>query len=143
MAEAPYDGWVVHGFPKKGKKPGLLHFVVLSTFSLAALSLGRVPACQASEGDPWFGQDKALHFSATALLACDGYATAAVFSKREGVRLAAGAGVAIAAGAAKEVYDKYAGGDASMRDLTWDVVGAATGSIVSSFASWLIDRNLF
>lgn len=137
----------MRGFPKKGPKPAFLHLVALASFSLVALSPWRGPALLASESDPWFGQDKALHFSATALLACDGYATAAVFSKRESVRLAAGAGVALAAGTAKEVYDRYAGGDASMRDLAWDAVGAATGSLVSSFASsfvsWLIDRYLF
>jgi putative lipoprotein len=50
-----------------------------------------------------------------------------------------GAGLAIAAGAAKEVYDRYSGGDPSMRDLTWDVVGATTGAMLS----WLLDRYLF
>lgn len=139
MAEAPYDGWVVHGFPKNGPKPALLHLVGCFAFSLVALSPCYGPDALASERDPWFGRDKALHFSATALLACDGYATAAVFTKRESVRLAAGAGVGLAAGAAKEVYDRYSGGDASMRDLTWDAVGAAA----SSFVSWLIDRYLF
>ena len=73
------------------------------------------------------------------MFAGDGYAGASVFSKRETARVGVGAGLAIAAGAAKEVYDRYSGGDASMRDLTWDVVGAATGTMVS----WLVDRYLF
>jgi len=95
--------------------------------------------CLAADRDPWWGQDKALHFSACFMFAGDGYAGASVFSKRETTRLGTGAGLAIAAGAAKEVYDKYSGGDASVRDLTWDVVGAATGTLLS----WLIDRYLF
>jgi uncharacterized protein YfiM (DUF2279 family) len=73
------------------------------------------------------------------MFAGDGYAGASAFSKREDTRLVAGAGLALAAGAGKEVYDKYSGGDASGRDLTWDVVGAAAGTMVS----WLIDRYLF
>jgi uncharacterized protein YfiM (DUF2279 family) len=93
----------------------------------------------AAEKDPWWGQDKALHLSTCFMVAGDGYAGTSLITHRESVRVAFGVGVAIAAGAAKEVYDKYSGGDASLRDLTWDVVGATTGAMVS----WLIDRYLF
>lgn len=89
--------------------------------------------------DPWWGQDKALHFSACFMLAGDGYATSAVLSKNDGHRWLAGFGLAMAAGAGKEAYDKAGGGDASVRDLAWDVVGGATGAAIS----WLIDRYLF
>ena len=105
-----------------------------------ALSLLLLSApCSATDRDPWWGRDKALHFSACFFFAADGYASASVLTKRESTRMAAGAGLAVAAGAAKEVYDRYYGGDASLRDLTWDVVGAATGTVVS----WLVDRYLF
>jgi len=73
------------------------------------------------------------------MFAGDGYATAAVLSERESSRLLAGFGVALTVGAGKEVYDAAAGGDASARDLTWDLVGAATGAAIS----WIIDRYLF
>jgi putative lipoprotein len=73
------------------------------------------------------------------MLAGDGYAGTARFTGREGTRIGVGAGLALGAGAAKELYDRVAGGDASPRDLTWDVVGAATGTMLS----WLIDRYLF
>jgi putative lipoprotein len=102
------------------------------------LPLFAVPPVVA-EPDPWWGQDKALHFSACFVLAGDGYATAAVLSPRESHRLLASFGVALAAGAAKEAYDRSSDGDASLRDLTWDVVGAATGAAIS----WIIDRYLF
>jgi len=109
-------------------------------FVLALLALCLLSApCSAADKDPWWGRDKALHFSACFLFAADGYAGASVFTTRESTRLAAGTGLAVAAGAAKELYDKYAGGDASLRDFTWDVVGAATGTVVS----WLVDRYLF
>jgi putative lipoprotein len=112
----------------------------LGKFALAILPLcfASTPSL-AADRDPWWGQDKALHFSACFMVAGDGYAGTSLFSKRETTRLGTGAGLAIAAGAAKEVYDRYAGGDASVRDLTWDVVGAATGTMVS----WLVDRYLF
>jgi putative lipoprotein len=95
--------------------------------------------CLAADRDPWLGQDKALHFSACLMVAGDGYAGASLFTKREAMRMSTGAGIALATGAAKEVYDRYSGGDASLRDLTWDVVGAATGTVLS----WLVDRYLF
>jgi uncharacterized protein YfiM (DUF2279 family) len=79
--------------------------------------------CRAIDRDPWWGKDKTLHFSASALIAVDGYAAASLVSKREEVRAGAGSLLAFAAGAAKEVCDRYAGGDPSLRDLTWDVVG--------------------
>ena len=95
--------------------------------------------CFAADRDPWWGRDKALHFSACFMFAGDGYSGTSVFTKRESTRLGVGAGLAVAAGATKEVYDRVAGGDASLRDLTWDVVGAATGTMLS----WLVDRYLF
>jgi uncharacterized protein YfiM (DUF2279 family) len=108
--------------------------------SLAAGSLMCLVArASAAETDPWWGQDKALHFSGCLMLAGDGYATASVLSKRDSTRLLAGFGLAVAAGASKEAYDKTGAGDPSWRDLTWDVVGGATGVAIS----WLIDRYLF
>lgn len=96
------------------------------------------PRPAAADTDPWWGQDKALHFTTCFMFAGDGYATAAVLSERESHRLLTGFGLAVVAGAGKEVYDKAGGGDASLRDLTWDVVGGATGAAIS----WLIDRYL-
>ena len=116
-------------------QPGRFGKIALALLSLCVLCT----TCLAAERDPWWGQDKALHFSACFMLAGDGYAGASVFSKRESTRLTTGAGLALAAGTAKEVYDRYSGGDASLRDLTWDVVGAATGTVLS----WLVDRYLF
>ena len=73
------------------------------------------------------------------MFAGDGYAGTSVLTKRESARVGVGVSLALAAGAAKEVYDRYSGGDPSIRDLTWDVVGATTGAMLS----WLLDRYLF
>jgi putative lipoprotein len=92
-----------------------------------------------NDRDPWFGRDKALHFGASSLIACGGYGASTLLTEKTSFRVAAGASLALSAGIAKEVYDKYSGGDASFRDLTWDAVGTATGLVLS----WLIDRYLF
>jgi putative lipoprotein len=104
-----------------------------------ALLLAFAPSARAADPDPWFGRDKGLHFGASFTLAGGGYGGAALLTQRTDLRAATGAGLALSAGIAKEVYDRYAGGDPSWRDLTWDVVGTATGVVVA----WLIDRYLF
>jgi putative lipoprotein len=108
--------------------------------ALLALSLSVAFAgpARAADPDPWFGRDKALHFGATFVLGSGGYAGAALLTPRTDLRVTAGACLGLTAGIAKEVYDRYAGGDPSWRDLTWDVMGTATGVLVA----WLIDRYL-
>jgi len=108
--------------------------------SVIALALGGAPATPAhaagADDDPWWGRDKALHFGVSAALAGAGYGGAALFTPRTELRLGAGAAVALSAGVAKELVDLGGRGDASWRDLTWDVVGTATGLVVA----WTIDH---
>jgi putative lipoprotein len=94
---------------------------------------------QAQDSDPWFGRDKALHFSFSAALAAGGYGGAALLTEDRRWRLVAGAGVALTAGIGKELTDLSGHGDASVRDLAWDAIGTATGLLVA----WAIDRLLF
>jgi putative lipoprotein len=89
-----------------------------------------------ADDDPWFGQDKVLHFTLSAAIAGGGYAAAVPFTDDRRWRLGVGAGLAIAAGAGKEISDRYDGGDASWRDFTWDLIGTATGIGIA----WLVDR---
>jgi putative lipoprotein len=96
------------------------------------------PAAQAAEPDLWFGRDKVIHFSVSFALAGNAYADSSAFTKRTSIRVLSGVGVALLAGIAKELADRYDGGDASWRDLTWDAVGTATGTLVA----WLVDRYL-
>jgi len=100
--------------------------------------LTRLPA-QAAEPDPWFGRDKVMHLTVSFALAGTSYAAAAGCTKRTSIRILSGAGIALSAGIAKELYDQYGGGGFSWRDLTWDAVGTATGTLVA----WLVDRYLF
>ncbi len=111
--------------------------VAAALVALALASASPRPA-RAADPDPWFGRDKALHFGATFVLGSGGYAGAALLTERPAWRATTGAGVGLGVGIAKEVYDRYAGGDPSWRDLTWDAVGTATGVLVA----WLLDRYL-
>lgn len=88
--------------------------------------------------DPWFGRDKALHFSASGALAGGGYALASTWSDETSGRLWTGAAIALSAGAAKELYDLTGRGHPSWRDMAWNAVGTGTGLLVA----WGIDTLL-
>jgi putative lipoprotein len=105
--------------------------------SLLGAALALVPSPAAARDD-WFGRDKALHFGVSFALAGAGYAGGAVFSREPVVRFGVGGTVAMGAGIAKELYDRTSGGDPSLKDLTWDALGTATGLCTA----WLIDRYL-
>ena len=84
----------------------------------------------ASDADPWFGRDKALHFGASATIAAGGYAITTALSEAPTPRwkaFAVGGALAISAGAFKETLDAMGYGDPSWRDFTWDVIGTAFG----------------
>lgn len=89
--------------------------------------------------DDWFGQDKALHYGVSVGLAGAGYAGGALLFEAPEARWLSGAGVALGAGVAKELYDAGRGSFFSFKDLTWDVLGTATGLGLS----WAIDRLVF
>lgn len=77
--------------------------------------------------DPWFGPDKALHFTVSSLIAGGGYGGMAIFTDRIATRIAFGAGLGIAIGAGKELWDLSGHGDPSWKDFTWDLIGTAVG----------------
>lgn len=95
---------------------------------------------QGADPDPWFGPDKALHFGASAGLAVAGYTAGAFHWDDAPHRLAAGGALALGLGIGKELYDLAARGDPSLRDLTWDVLGTATGLLITWAVDWLFFR---
>jgi putative lipoprotein len=97
-------------------------------------------AARAADPDPWFGRDKLLHFSAAGSLAVVGYANAAMWTESRPARAVAGGALAVSAGVAKELWDLDGHGDASWRDLGWDLLGAATGVLVSAGVDWAVNR---
>jgi putative lipoprotein len=90
---------------------------------------------RAAEADPWFGQDKALHFAVSAGIAGAGYGATTALARDRWKAFAVGGGAALAAGVLKESYDATGHGDPSWKDLGWDVIGAAVGLAVA----WGID----
>lgn len=81
----------------------------------------------ASDTDPWFGPDKALHFGASAVIAGGGYALGTGLAQERWKAFALGGGMAVTAGALKEGLDALGMGTPSWRDFTWDVAGAIVG----------------
>jgi putative lipoprotein len=106
---------------------------------LLAAGVAAAPAA-AADPDLWFGHDKLLHFEAASSIAVVGYAGAAGATEDWRLRAAAGFGLAVTAGAAKELWDLDGHGDASWRDFTWDVVGAVTGVAVARTVDWFLGR---
>ncbi|MES1172481.1 MAG: hypothetical protein ABUL77_04530 [Bacteroidota bacterium] len=122
--------------PVPRARPGRL--VAAVAVVLAVLTAG--PVARAADPDPWFGQDKALHFGLSATIAAGGYGLAAVSTERRQTRFLVGGGLALAAGVGKELADAFGTGDASAKDLTWDVLGTATGLGVAWLIDWLTTR---
>ena len=112
---------------------------VLVAACAALLFIPRAHA-QQQDTDPWFGHDKALHFAASASIAVVVYAGASFQTESRPKRAVAGASVALGAGIAKELWDLSGHGDASWRDLTWDVIGATTGTLVAYVIDWAVSR---
>ncbi|MCC6335195.1 MAG: hypothetical protein IT380_14545 [Myxococcales bacterium] len=105
---------------------------------LATAAPGRARAQAAPDPDPWWGPDKALHLGISAALASGSYAVTAFFTEQRPVRLAVGAGVTLLAGGTKELIDLAAGGSASWKDFTWDVIGCAAGLLVTFLLDVLV-----
>jgi putative lipoprotein len=112
------------------------HFVALVLAGLTLSSTAR-----AQDADPWFARDKALHFDVSAGIAAVGYGVSAGWLvDARWKALAIGGGVALAAGAGKELLDAthVLGGDPSWKDFTWDVIGTVAGLAIA----WGVDLLL-
>jgi putative lipoprotein len=107
---------------------------VVAPLTFACLTASAAPA-RASDPDPWFGSDKALHFTISAGIAGAGYGLTTAFAEDRWKAWAVGGGAALAAGALKEGIDATGSGDPSWKDFTWDVIGAAVGLAVA----WGVD----
>jgi putative lipoprotein len=114
----------------------------LSLLTPLTMMLAGAPVARAdsANADPWFGRDKLIHFSAAGSLAVVGYANASMLTENRPLRAGAGAALAVGAGVAKELWDLDGHGDASWRDLSWDLIGAATGVLVAAGVDWAVHR---
>jgi len=107
---------------------------------VAVTILSPATRARAQEADAWFARDKALHFGVSAGITVVGYAGASLKTDHRPTRRAAAIVLGLGAGVTKEVWDAFGHGDASWRDLTWDVIGTATGVLVAAGVDWLYQR---
>ncbi|HEY8040940.1 MAG TPA: hypothetical protein VIF15_14140 [Polyangiaceae bacterium] len=114
---------------------------LLPSLLVLAVGLTLAPSARAQDADPWISRDKALHFDVSAGIAAATYGVSAgwLFDARW-KSLALGGGVALAAGAGKELLDAthVLGGDPSWKDFTWDVIGTVAGLAIA----WGVDLLL-
>jgi putative lipoprotein len=96
-------------------------------FAIAGTMMVSPASALSSDDDPWFGRDKALHFGVSAAIASTGYAIGTAVFEQRWKAAALGGGLAVGAGAGKELVDLAGYGDPSWRDFTWDLVGTAVG----------------
>jgi len=109
--------------------------------ALVMVGLTLSPSVWAQDADPWFARDKALHFDVSAGIAAAGYGVSAGWPVNARWKaLAIGGGVALAAGAGKELLDAthVLGGDPSWKDFTWDLIGTVAGLAIA----WGVDLLL-
>ena len=114
--------------------------LALASVAVLTASAARAQQRDPPDSDPWFGRDKALHFGVSASLAVVAYGGASLKTDDRPTRAAAAITFALGAGLLKEAWDLTGHGDASWRDLTWDVVGTATGVVVAYAIDWAMSR---
>ena len=83
-----------------------------------------------SPSDPWFGHDKFLHFTVSALIQGTAHAAFRTRGASYGQASWGAAAVTASAGIGKELWDRYQKRDFSFRDLTWDGIGGVSGAVI-------------
>jgi putative lipoprotein len=91
-----------------------------------SLGVGR----QEHNGDSWFGPDKLQHFFTSAFVQSFGYAALRRSGVEHPAALAGASVVTAAVGVGKEVRDRRAYGEFSVRDLVWDAAGAGSATVL-------------
>jgi uncharacterized protein YfiM (DUF2279 family) len=79
--------------------------------------------------DGWLSEDKVKHFAFSYALTAGTAAGARLFADAD-ASVVMGAALGVAAGIAKEIYDRRSHGTASLRDLVWDIAGVGAGVLI-------------
>jgi putative lipoprotein len=83
--------------------------------------------------DAWFGADKIKHFFMSAFIESVTYSALQAARVNHRAALGGAIGVTMAIGVGREIHDKRTPGNIfSVRDLTWDAVGATAGAVLLS-----------
>jgi len=102
-------------------KPALIASILLATVATTSFARADPPV------DPFFGVDKAKHFTISAALAASGYGLSAIVIDDRKNRVVLGATFAIGVGYSKEVLDAVGFGTPSWKDFVWDLLGSGVG----------------
>ena len=102
--------------------PGLT--ILLFTGSLSFGGPPRLPP------DRWFARDKALHFTASALIQSLGHSVLRANGRSYREAAWTAAGISMSAGVAKELWDRHQGRYISAKDLVADAAGTGTGAVL-------------
>lgn len=87
----------------------------------------------APHSDAWFGIDKIKHFFMSAFIESVTYSALQAARVNHRAALGSAIGVTMAIGVSREIHDKRTPGNIfSIRDLTWDAVGATAGAVLLS-----------
>ncbi len=92
----------------------------------------------ATEPDPWFARDKALHLGVSAVLSSAAYAGGTALFDARGHAMLAATGLSLTVGAGKELADLAGLGDPSWKDFAADVVG----TVIGVGLAWALDLAL-
>ena len=102
--------------------PGMT--VLLFAGSLSFGGPPRVPP------DRWFASDKALHFTASAVIQSLGHSVLRANGRSYREAAWTAAGITMTVGVAKELWDRHDGRYISLKDLTADAAGTGTGAVL-------------
>jgi uncharacterized protein YfiM (DUF2279 family) len=81
-------------------------------------------------GDRWFSPDKAKHFFMAAFVQSASFSALRSTGASWNRSIAGASAVTAIVSIGKEVHDARTGGDASVKDLTWDTGGAVGASVL-------------
>jgi len=83
--------------------------------------------------ESWFGVDKIKHFFISAFIESVSYSALQAAGVRHRSAMAGAIGITVGFGVGREIHDKRTPGKSfSVRDLTWDALGAGAGAVLLS-----------
>ena len=83
--------------------------------------------------DAWFGIDKIKHFFMSAFIESVTFSALQAAHVNHRTAIGGAIGVTMAIGVGREIHDKRTPGNIfSVRDLTWDAIGASAGAVMLS-----------
>jgi putative lipoprotein len=90
----------------------------------------RTPPPPQAATDSWFGSDKLRHFFMAFAVTGFAHAGLRALGAEGNAAVLGGVAVSLSAGLGKEVHDVRTGRGFSLRDLAWDLAGAAAGALL-------------